>query len=122
MGEQEFWTRCFQSAFFARDRKQIKAKDSLFDKIAVEEEEALTRADYRGKVSSMLVDLTENDGMEGYSGNAPDVTMQSSKSALSSSLIKKLNRHGELVLIDEKPQLSDETPRHVSFWLSDIRL
>lgn len=38
MDEKTFWTRCFQSAFFYRD-KQSKVKDTIFDKLAAEEEQ-----------------------------------------------------------------------------------
>ncbi len=39
MDEKEFWTRCFQSAFFYRDKLAAKTRDSLFDIAALEEEE-----------------------------------------------------------------------------------
>jgi hypothetical protein len=43
MDEKQFWTRCFQSAFFYRDRQANQPttktiKDQIFDKLAAEEE------------------------------------------------------------------------------------
>ena len=107
MNDTEFWTRCLQSAFFYRDRLTNKIKDPIFDKAAQEEEEDLQSLPAkRARVSTNgggigiggLDDLTKNEGWDEYGGLAKDVMMQGGKVPANMSIVRRLNRHGELVL------------------------
>jgi hypothetical protein len=111
ISETEFWTRCLQSAFFYRDRQTNKIKDPLFDKAAMEEEEQLQKQSVqRGGTRNFLSDLTRNEGVNEFGGAG--TSLAGGKS--SSSVIRRLNRHGELVLQSEETgRTSLDKPKHV---------
>lgn len=117
MSEQEFWTRCLQSAFFYRDRSTNKIKDPIFDQAAIEEEEELNSRK-RKKFKSLLSDLTDRDDLSEYRGVQESLTKPGQDKA-SVATIKRLNRHSELVLTSDSLQATqteeDYVPRHVSF-------
>lgn len=120
MSETEFWKRCFQSSFFYRDRKVKGKQDSIFDKAAKEEEEeAMNVSTNFNAIHTFLLDLTEAELMDEYPTEL-DSTMRLSKTSQSIPLIRRYNRHGEIVIgtlgsdgtNDGNQQKDCEKPRH----------
>lgn len=118
----QFWERCFESAFFYREATTKRKPDTIFDKAIQEETEEMASPAHRPKLSNFLTDLqsTEDSGKFEDNGNAPDVTMRAGSNAASVPIIKRLNRHGELVVqsyhgigesSEDRTQTSS-TPRH----------
>eukprot|EP00158_Paraphelidium_tribonemae_P008849 Partr_v1_DN28705_c1_g1_i7_m62253 putative transcription factor len=112
MTEKEFWTRCFQSSFFYRDRSQKSKKDDIFDKAAQEEEKALKDVSVSG-VRNFLLDLASTDRMDEYQPEL-DSTMKPAHAKESLPLIRRFNRHSDIVVksMQNENKISGETPRH----------
>lgn len=96
MSEQSFWKSYFQSRMFHRDRTTptpsiTTTASDIFDKY--EQEETIVKLD--GYEGNRIVDLTMSERVE---GNRPDITMQPGKVSEAKPLIKRFNRHSELVL------------------------
>jgi transcription initiation factor TFIIH subunit 1 len=101
LSEKEFWTRCLSSAFFYKS----KAKDELFDKIAAEEQEEFSKPPTRdgkegGNDCNYLVDLLKcsSDKPIIFNEESFDPSMKSSNMVQSLPIIRRLNKHGELVV------------------------
>ena len=105
LDEKEFWTRCLQSKFFFRDRSLTgKAKkDAIFDKAAEEEELDLHQSHLGKRPNNFLLDLEESEQTDEYQPEL-DNTMKFAKSSLSLPLIRRFNRHGDLVVKAFQPQ------------------
>jgi hypothetical protein len=93
LSDVEFWTRCFESAFFHRDRAdRTQKKDPIFDLIAVEEDAELQRFPKRARLQNLLLDLAATDGDHELD------TGVIAKNSGEVSLIRRLNHHGHVIL------------------------
>ncbi|KAJ2491399.1 RNA polymerase II transcription factor B subunit 1 [Coemansia sp. RSA 2050] len=102
VSEKQFWKSFVSSQFFNRGRSADAAKgsrDTIFDK-CMQEEDALfdnaSRHDLELLNSLLNLTRTEEDSVE--TGNAADFTMRPASKDSKLALIRRFNRHSELVL------------------------
>ncbi|OLY82856.1 General transcription factor IIH subunit 1 [Smittium mucronatum] len=108
--ESVFWKRFLSSQFFNQNKvTSVRAgKDSIFDKLMDDEDLFLST----GKVIDLdniipLLDLTRTEQDHPETGNTKDITMQPGRNKDSLSLIRRFNRHSEMVLsetLNQKPR------------------
>eukprot|EP00026_Physarum_polycephalum_P005369 Phypoly_transcript_05401.p1 GENE.Phypoly_transcript_05401~~Phypoly_transcript_05401.p1 ORF type:complete len:584 (+),score=115.30 Phypoly_transcript_05401:70-1821(+) len=105
MSEQDFWVKYFQSQYFHRDRLKGAVPgegDLLFDPYKAEVEKDKAPVLFKRKLSSIspLDDLSadsDNALPEGY-GIAQDESLKPIKLAKSLPLLRRMNRHAEVVV------------------------
>ncbi|KAI9205511.1 BSD domain-containing protein [Polychytrium aggregatum] len=103
MSEKDFWTTYFQSRYFRRTRfgQTTGERDEFFDQYADEDEDdtLLVRKKLKYEPTNRLLDLSQTleDRLE-ESGNKPDVSMTPGGVKTSLPLIRRFNRHSEIVL------------------------
>lgn len=118
MKEQEFWSKYLQSSYFYKDKQTLK-RDNIFDTAAAEEEAELVNSGVsvgdlktkKGSLDEFLLDLSDVDYRKEYNGGNSDKTM---KAGGHLSLIKKLNKHGDIVVSSygESSKEGAEQPKH----------
>ncbi|KAJ1996713.1 RNA polymerase II transcription factor B subunit 1, partial [Coemansia thaxteri] len=102
INEKLFWKRFVASQFFNRGRSADTARssrDKIFDK-CTQEEDALfdNTARYDLGLLTSLLDLTRTEEDSVETGNAPDFTMRPASKDNKLALIRRFNRHSEIVL------------------------
>lgn len=95
LSEKEFWQTYFQSKFFHRTRGVVvdDSKEDLFDQFVTDESGAFVDA-YNG-IKRVDLTGTESDRVH---GNRTDLTMRAGSVKESLPLIRRFNRHSEIVL------------------------
>ncbi|KAJ2829535.1 RNA polymerase II transcription factor B subunit 1 [Coemansia furcata] len=102
ISEKQFWKSFVASQFFNRGRSADAAKgtrDTIFDK-CTQEEDALfdNTARHDLELLNNLLNLTRTEEDSVETGNAPDFTMRPANKDNKLALIRRFNRHSELVL------------------------
>lgn len=103
LSEKEFWTKYFLSKYFHRNR-MVTAKASLEEDIfadymaSVENDFNLHPVNIIYEAQNKLLDLTSTLEDHGETGNGPDSTMKAGSVRESLPLIRKFNRHSQLIL------------------------
>ncbi|OMH81644.1 General transcription factor IIH subunit 1 [Zancudomyces culisetae] len=104
ISEKEFWRRFLASQYFNRNRVKRSAlaeRDSIFDECMENEDKYLNSGGdvaNKGFQLGPLLDLTRTEEDHPTTGNEKDITMQPGRDKESLSLIRRFNRHSELVL------------------------
>ncbi|KAJ2739543.1 RNA polymerase II transcription factor B subunit 1 [Coemansia sp. BCRC 34301] len=102
ISEKQFWKSFVASQFFNRGRSADAGKgsrDAIFDKCTQEEDELFdntSRHDLELFNNLLNLTRTEEDSVE--TGNAADFTMRPASKDSKLALIRRFNRHSELVL------------------------
>ncbi|KAJ2790208.1 RNA polymerase II transcription factor B subunit 1, partial [Coemansia linderi] len=102
VSEKQFWKSFVSSQFFNRGRSADAAKgsrDTIFDK-CTQEEDALfdNTARHDLELLNNLLNLTRTEEDSVETGNAADFTMRPASKDSKLALIRRFNRHSELVL------------------------
>jgi transcription initiation factor TFIIH subunit 1 len=102
--EKEFWKKYFSSKYFHRNRvsqsKQAQEQDIFSSYMSLQDDTLPHPANLifdLNTISPLVnLDMTEQD--HGETGNAPDSTMKAGRIKESLPMIRKFNRHSQLIL------------------------
>ncbi|KAI8848363.1 hypothetical protein BC829DRAFT_394293 [Chytridium lagenaria] len=123
--EKDFWTKFFASKYFTRTRLpgQTLEVDDLFKRYLIEDEDDAQPIPKRQKknVDNVLLDLstTLEDHFSDY-GNMPDSTMKAGSIRTSLPLIRRFNRHSEVVLKSSNTSRSNAQSIESALDLEDL--
>ncbi|KAI8893147.1 hypothetical protein BC833DRAFT_609412 [Globomyces pollinis-pini] len=100
--ETEFWTKYFSSKYFHKNMSVMKSaqKDDIFKDFMTETENDMLplRLNLVYEAQNKLLDLTSTLQDHIETGNRPDITMKAGACTKSLPLIRKFNRHSQLIL------------------------
>ncbi|KAJ3101341.1 RNA polymerase II transcription factor B subunit 1 [Phlyctochytrium planicorne] len=103
ISEKDFWQKFFASKYFHKTRLpgQVTEVDDLFKKYLVEDEDDALPVPKKQKkdIDNRFIDLsaTAEDHLTEY-GNTPDFTMKAGNFKSSLPVLRRYNRHSEVVL------------------------
>jgi transcription initiation factor TFIIH subunit 1 len=119
ISEKEFWTKWFGSKYFHRNRtSQAKSQreEDIFESYmtSIENDTNLHPENLLFEAKNKLLDLTRTIEDHLETGNRPDSTMQAGKVKDSLPLIRKFNRHSQLILngIAQKQTIKKQKVTH----------